>query len=63
MFSLNFYIDDRFSDPRLKSEMRYIIDAKFTMHSISIPFPQRDVHIFQSGPFEHRKAVNKTDTK
>jgi len=63
MFSLNFYTDDSFSDPRLKSEMRYLIDAKFRENEISIPFPQRDVHLFQSGPFEHRKAVTKTDTK
>ena len=63
MFSLNFYTDDSFHDPRIKSEMRYKIDAKFRENGISIPFPQRDVHIFQSGPFEHRNAVDKTDTK
>ncbi|WP_373518875.1 mechanosensitive ion channel family protein [Pricia sp.] len=63
LFSLNFYIEDSFSDPRLKSEIRYKIDAKFRENRISIPFPQRDVHIVQSGPFEHRNAVDKTDTK
>ncbi len=61
MFSLNFYINDSFSDPRMKSEMRYKIDAKFRENGVTIPFPQRDVHIFQSGPFEHRNAVDKTD--
>ncbi len=63
LFSLNFYIEDSFSDPRLKSEIRYKIDAKFRENRVSIPFPQRDVHLFQSGPFEHRNAVDKTDTK
>ncbi len=63
LFSLNFYINDSFSDPRLKSDMRYEIDAKFRENRVSIPFPQRDVHIFQSGPFEHRNSIDKADTK
>ena len=63
IFSINFYINDSFADPRIKSAMRYQIDAKFRENGITIPFPQRDVHIFQSGPFEHRNTGNKTDTK
>lgn len=47
LFSLNFYITDSFIDPRIKSEVRYKIDAKFREHNIAIPFPQRDVHLFQ----------------
>ena len=47
MFSINYYTNDSFTDMRIKSEMRYSIDAKFRQHNISIPFPQRDVHIFQ----------------
>ena len=47
LFSVNFYINDSFSDPRIKSEVRYKIDASFRQNSINIPFPQRDVHIFQ----------------
>lgn len=47
LFSLNYYITDSFSDPKRKSDMRYKIDAKFRAHAISIPFPQRDVHLFQ----------------
>ena len=46
MFSLNYYITDSFSDPKIKSAMRYRIDAKFRENSIQIPFPQRDVHLF-----------------
>lgn len=52
LFSLNFFISDSFTDPRIKSEIRYRIDAEFRKHSISIPFPQRDVHIFQQTPFK-----------
>lgn len=63
MFSLNFYLNDSFGDPRIKSQMRYQIDAEFRKSGITIPFPQRDVHIFQSGPFEHRNADGKTDKK
>lgn len=45
LFSVNFYIKDSFNDPILKSEVRYGIDAKFRENNISIPFPQRDIHI------------------
>ncbi|QWX82757.1 mechanosensitive ion channel [Cellulophaga sp. HaHaR_3_176] len=48
MFAVNFYISDSFSDPRIKSAVRYNIDAKFKENNISIPFPQRDVHIKNS---------------
>jgi len=47
LFSINFFISDSFSDPRIKSAMRYAIDTKFRANAITIPFPQRDVHIFQ----------------
>lgn len=46
-FSLNYYIKDSFSDPKTKSRMRYKIDARFRENNISIPFPQRDVHLIQ----------------
>lgn len=47
LFSLNFFITDSFFDPRIKSELRYKIDAKFRELDITIPFPQRDIHVFQ----------------
>ncbi|MDC6405082.1 MULTISPECIES: mechanosensitive ion channel family protein [Maribacter] len=53
LFSLNFFISDSFSDPRTKSELRYKIDAAFRKNNVTIPFPQRDVHIFQQTPFQH----------
>lgn len=56
MFSVNFFITDSFSDPRIKSEMRYKIDAQFRENNVTIPFPQRDVHIFQQTPFQHSQV-------
>jgi len=53
LFSINFYITDSFSDPKIKSEIRYMIDSKFRENNITIPFPQRDVHLVQQSPFKH----------
>lgn len=47
LFSIHFFTDDSFSDPRIKSEMRYKINERFKENNIGIPFPQRDVHIIQ----------------
>ena len=47
LFSINYFVNDSFRDLKTKSEMRYKIEAKFRANNISIPFPQRDVHIFQ----------------
>lgn len=46
-FSVNFYVNDAFSVQRIKSDLRFEIDKQFRKHKISIPFPQRDLHIFQ----------------
>lgn len=46
-FSVNFYVNDAFSVQRIKSDLRFEIDKQFREHKISIPFPQRDLHIFQ----------------
>ena len=48
MFSVNFYITDSFSDPQIKSNVRYAIDTKFRENNVRIPFPQRDVHLYQT---------------
>lgn len=47
LFSINFYINDSFSDPRIKSNIRYAIDKKFRQNNVTIPFPQRDVYLYQ----------------
>jgi len=49
LFSLNFFTNDSYADPVIKSNMRYEINAKFKEHGISIPFPQRDVRLFSQG--------------
>ncbi|MGJ8684208.1 MAG: mechanosensitive ion channel family protein [Nonlabens sp.] len=47
-FGLYFFVRDSFVDPRIKSELRFAIDKAFRAQNITIPFPQRDVHIFQA---------------
>ena len=46
IFKLNFFINESFSSPRTKSDIRFEIDNIFRENNIVIPFPQRDVHIF-----------------
>jgi len=58
LFSINFFISDSFTDPRIKSDLRYKIDAEFRKSNVVIPFPQRDVHIFQQQPFQHSNVQN-----
>lgn len=50
VFTLNFYIGDSFIDPSIKSDIRFRIDEKFRDNNITIPFPQRDVHLFPTEP-------------
>ncbi len=45
-FGIYFFLNDSFSDPRIKSEIRFRIDALFRENKVTIPFPQRDVHIY-----------------
>lgn len=56
LFSINFYIRDSFGDPKIKSAIRFDIDAQFRENDITIPFPQRDVHIFQKDSFQTSQA-------
>ncbi len=46
IFSVHFYVTDSFVDPKIKSKLRFKIDEEFRKHKITIPFPQRDVHMF-----------------
>ena len=46
VFALHFFVTDSFVDPKIKSQLRFKIDEKFRLNNISIPFPQRDVHMF-----------------
>lgn len=46
VFSVYFFLEDSYGDPKIKSDMRYMINDAFKENNISIPFPQRDVHLF-----------------
>lgn len=46
-FKLIFTINDSFKAVFPKSDIRFEIDRLFREHNVSIPFPQRDVHIKQ----------------
>ncbi len=48
LFSLHFYITDSYGDPRIKSDIRYTIEASFRNNGISIPFPQRELHLIKN---------------
>ncbi len=48
LFSVHFFIKDSFGDPKIKSDIRFAINTKFKENNVTIPFPQRDVHIFQN---------------
>lgn len=45
IFSVYFFITDSFIDPVIKSNIRFRIDQAFRENNVTIPFPQRDLHI------------------
>ena len=50
IFKLNFFLGDSFIDPIIKSDIRFRIDEAFRANNVTIPFPQRDVHIYPTQP-------------
>jgi small-conductance mechanosensitive channel len=46
VFLLMFWTNDIFPVEQIKSELRYKIFQAFRDNNVTIPFPQRDVHIF-----------------
>lgn len=46
-FSVAFTINDSFNARFPQSAIRFEIDRLFREHNITIPFPQRDIHIFE----------------
>ena len=46
-FRLFFFSEDNFRVERVKSEIRFEIDRLFRENKVSIPFPQRDLHIIE----------------
>ncbi|MCC4214486.1 mechanosensitive ion channel family protein [Leeuwenhoekiella parthenopeia] len=51
-FGIYFFINDSFSNPRIKSELRFRIDEQFRANKVTIPFPQRDVHFYPTTPIQ-----------
>jgi small-conductance mechanosensitive channel len=47
-FSVLFFLNDSFTDPKIKSAIRFKIDRLFRENNVTIPFPQRDVHLFNT---------------
>lgn len=60
-FRVYFFISNSFIDPVIKSDIRFRIDALFRENNVTIPFPQRDVHIIQGESLE--SMVVKQSTK
>ncbi len=46
-FKLLFEINNSFQHLNIKSDLRFEIDKKFRENNITIPFPQRDVHLIR----------------
>lgn len=44
-FALYFFVNDGFTIAKVKSDLRFEIDKQFRANNISIPFPQRDLHL------------------
>lgn len=49
-FKLHFWTSDTFWVEIIKSDLRYAINKKFNENSVTIPFPQRDVHFKSNFP-------------
>ncbi len=47
-FELLFMTDESFRVERIKSDLRFAINKKFSENGVTIPFPQSDVHLYQS---------------
>lgn len=47
-FKITFSLNDSFKAQFPKSDIRFEIDRLFREHKISIPFPQRDVHVYKA---------------
>ena len=57
LFSVKFHISESFSSPGIKSDIRYSVDKAFRENKVTIPFPQRDIHVYQHAPLEVRQRT------
>ena len=51
-FKLVFTMNDSFKAQFPKSDIRFEIDRLFRENNVTIPFPQRDIHIIENKPFK-----------
>ena len=58
-FRIVFTVNDSFNARFPKSDIRFEIDRLFRENNISIPFPQRDIHIIQK-PDQNIQFKNNT---
>ena len=58
LFSVHFFTTDSFHALRTKSRIRYAIDARFRKNGITIPFPQRDVHLSQKELLRNAEKID-----
>ena len=61
LFGLHFYVSDSFVDPKVKSELRFKVNNKFRLNNITIPFPQRDVHMFYPSSVQNSVELESDD--
>ena len=47
-FEIHFWSKEVWRIEFVKSRMRFAIDQKFREHNVTIPFPQRDLHVQSS---------------
>ena len=47
-FKLVFTLNDSFETRFVQSDLRFAIEKSFREHNITIPFPQRDVHMYSA---------------
>lgn len=50
VFDLRCFVSQPWTRDRIASDMRFRIDARFREAGITIPFPQRDVHVYPTSP-------------
>ena len=48
IFEVNFFVRDSFRVEKIQSDIRFRIDSIFRENNITIPFPQRDVHLYNN---------------
>lgn len=62
-FRVAFTVEDSFNVRIPKSDIRFEIDRLFREHNISIPFPQRDIHIIQQSDQDIKLKINNGETE